>query len=146
MNKSLLDTDTLSEINKGRDQQVLVRASQYLATHLRFTVSVVTVMEIVRGYYLAKNPQRLAHFLAGLAAEEVLTFHQSTAELAGKIDADLIASGQPIGRADPMIAATAIEHGLALATGNTSHYNRIQTLGYPLVLENWRTAAPPTAP
>ncbi len=31
-----------------------------------------------------------------------------------------------------MIAAVAITHGLELATGNISHYQRIQQLGYPL--------------
>ena len=43
-----------------------------------------------------------------------------------------------IGRADPMIAATAIIQGLELVTGNTAHYQRIQQLGYPLTLANWR--------
>jgi hypothetical protein len=28
--------------------------------------------------------------------------------------------------------------GLELATGNTAHYQRIQQLGYPLTLVNWR--------
>jgi tRNA(fMet)-specific endonuclease VapC len=37
-----------------------------------------------------------------------------------------------------MIAALAIRNGLELATGNTSHYQRIQQLGYPLTLVNWR--------
>jgi len=49
------------------------------------------------------------------------------------------ARGQPIGTADPMIAAIAIEHGLQLVTGNTAHFQRIQRLGYPLTLANWRT-------
>jgi len=40
--------------------------------------------------------------------------------------------------ADPMIAALAIEHGLDLITGNTAHFQRIQKLGYPLSLVNWR--------
>ena len=37
-----------------------------------------------------------------------------------------------------MIAAIAMTQGLELATGNTSHYQRIQQLGYPLMLVNWR--------
>ena len=37
-----------------------------------------------------------------------------------------------------MIAATAITHGLELVTGNTAHYQRVQQLGYPLILANWR--------
>ena len=105
-----------------------------------FTFSSVTVMEVVRGYYLAGRLEKLSEFLASLADHEVLAFSESTAELAGKIDADLLRTGQPIGRADPMIAATAIEHDLFLVTGNTKHFERVQTLGYPLRLENWRGA------
>lgn len=38
-----------------------------------------------------------------------------------------------------MIAAIALRHGLTLVTGNLSHYQRIQALGYGLKLDNWRT-------
>jgi tRNA(fMet)-specific endonuclease VapC len=31
-----------------------------------------------------------------------------------------------------------LQHSLELVTGNTAHYQRIQGLGYPLVLHNWR--------
>jgi tRNA(fMet)-specific endonuclease VapC len=37
-----------------------------------------------------------------------------------------------------MIAAIALTHGLELVTGNTSHFQRIQQIGYPLILANWR--------
>ena len=37
-----------------------------------------------------------------------------------------------------MIAAVALTDGLELVTGNTSHYQRVQQLGYPLALVNWR--------
>ena len=37
-----------------------------------------------------------------------------------------------------MIAALAIVNGLELVTGNTTHDQRVQQLGYPLVLANWR--------
>jgi predicted nucleic acid-binding protein len=54
------------------------------------------------------------------------------------LDADLERTGQPIGRADPMIAALALRHDLTLVTGNIAHYQRIQALGYNLSLDNWR--------
>ena len=46
--------------------------------------------------------------------------------------------GSGVGRADPMLAATALRHGLELVTGNAAHFQRIQQIGYPLVLVNWR--------
>ena len=56
----------------------------------------------------------------------------------GQIAGDLDRVGRPIGRCDPMIAAIALTHGLELATGNTSHYQRTQQFGYPLILVNRR--------
>ncbi len=63
----------------------------------------------------------------------------NSAEVAGRIYADLERAGQPIGRADPMIAAIAIRNGLTLITGNTAHYERIKNLNYDLRLGNWRS-------
>jgi len=37
-----------------------------------------------------------------------------------------------------MIAAQAIVHDLVLVSGNLAHYHRIQALGYPLQVVNWR--------
>ena len=140
MNKSLLDTDTLSGIYKARDRALHATAERYLATFGCFSMSAVTVMEVVRGYCLAGSLQKLGDFLSGLANHEVYHFRSSTAELAGRIDADLWRTGQPIGREDPMIAATAIEQDFVLVSSNTSHYQRIQSLGYPLKLDDWRGA------
>ena len=140
MIRSFLDTDMLSEVNKAVDAGLVQVASNYLVEHGSFTMSSITVMEVVRGYRLANRLDRLEVFLTTLSAHEVLPFTRSTAELAGKIDADLIRTGQPIGRADPMIAATAIEHSLQLDTGNISHFMRIRDLGYSLELTNWRSA------
>ena len=126
----------LSGINKAYGRTLLATAERYLATYGAFTFSSVTVMEVVRGYYLAARPERLTEFIASLADQEILAFTESTAELAGKIDADLLKSGQPIRSADPMIAETAIEHNLDLVTGNVKHFERIAALGYPLRLEN----------
>lgn len=68
----------------------------------------------------------------------MLTIELSDAELAGRIYADLERTGQPIGLADAMIAAIAIQRDLLLVSGNLSHYERIQALGYNLKLDNWR--------
>jgi tRNA(fMet)-specific endonuclease VapC len=68
----------------------------------------------------------------------VIPFDRAAAELAGRIAGELERIGQPIGTADPMIAAIALHHGLELVTGNTAHFQRIQQIGYPLTLINWR--------
>ena len=138
MNKALLDTDTFSEMLKRVDPTVTAHASNYRRAFGRYTVSAVTVMEMVKGYRSNQATRQLQTFLAALAAEEVIPFDQPVAELAGEIAGELARTGRPIGVADPMIAAIAITHRLELVTGNTRHFERVRQLGYPLTLTNWR--------
>jgi predicted nucleic acid-binding protein len=76
------------------------------------------------------TPSRLFRFRLLSAAFALTSQHKTAYCACGSI--------QPIGRADPMIAAIAIDQGLELVTGNTAHYQLIQELGYPLTLVNWR--------
>jgi tRNA(fMet)-specific endonuclease VapC len=138
VNKALLDTDILSEIGKGKNPAIAANARTYRRAFGFYSFSTVSVLEIVRGYQKAQQIQRLNAFMASIAAEEILPLDVAAAELAGRITGDLERTGQPIGRADPMIAATAIDQGLELVTGNTVHFQRIQQLGYSLTLVNWR--------
>jgi tRNA(fMet)-specific endonuclease VapC len=138
LNKAILDTDILSEIGKAKDPIVAGNAKTYRRSFGHYTLSAVTVMEIVRGFQRTQATARLNAFLATLPHMEVLDFDQPAAELAGRIAGELERTGRPIDMADTMIAAIALEHGLELVTGNTAHFQRVQQLGYPLTLVNWR--------
>jgi tRNA(fMet)-specific endonuclease VapC len=138
LNKALLDTDILSEIIKGVDQTVARNATAYRQALGCYTLSAVTVMEIVRGFQKNQSLRRLQAFLASLATEEAIAFDQADGELAGRIAGELERVGRPIGTADTMIAAIALGHGFDLVTGNTAHFQRVQQVGYPLTLVNWR--------
>ena len=52
-------------------------------------------------------------------------------------------TGLTIGLADPMIAAITLLRDLDRVTGNIRHYQRIQEIGHPLRLVNWRGEADP---
>lgn len=138
LNKALLDTDIFSEITKGINPTVAAHARAYRQTFGCYTISAVTFMESVRGYQKKQASKQLQSFLAAIVSEEVIPFDQTNAELAGIIGGELERTGRPIGLADTMIAAIAITHGLELVTGNTAHFQRVQQLGYPLTLANWR--------
>jgi len=138
MNKALLDTDILSEILRARNPIVVQRVSLYKAAFGSLTISSITVMEIIKGLHKVNRDDATRKFLEGLTQTEILTFDHASAQVAGRIYGDLERLGQPIGRADPMIAAIAIQNNLTLASGNTEHYQRIQALGYPLEMDNWR--------
>ena len=51
MNKALLDTDILSEILKAKNAGVVANAIKYKEGFGHFTISVITVMEIVKGLH-----------------------------------------------------------------------------------------------
>jgi predicted nucleic acid-binding protein len=138
LNKAIIDTDIFSEITKGVNQTVAANARVYRTAFARYTISAVTFMEVIRGYQRKQASRQLQSFLAAIVSEEVIPFGQPAAELAGKIAGELERVGRPIGVTDPMIAAIAIDQGLELITGNTTHFQRIQQLGYPLTLVNWR--------
>lgn len=138
MKKTLLDTDIFSEILKKKNANVVMRAEQYRMAFGCYTFSTITVLEIVKGFHKVHREERLLQFLSTINTAEILTLSVKSAELAGRIYADLERTGQPIGRADPMIAAIALEHGMVLSTGNINHYQRIRDLGYDLKIENWK--------
>jgi predicted nucleic acid-binding protein len=143
VNKALLDTDIYSEVLKAKNPTVAQNAALYHQQHGVYTVSVITVMEVVQGFHRVQNARRLLNFLNAVGLEHIIVFDRSAAELAGRISGDLERTGQNIGLADPMIAAIALQHGLELVTGNTAHFQRIQQLGYPLTLANWRICGGP---
>jgi len=138
MEKTLLDTDIFSEILKKKHVNVVLKAEQYRIAFGHYTISTITILEIVKGFHKVHREEKLLQFLSTITTAEILTLSLKSAELAGRIYADLERTGQPIGRADPMIAAIALEHDLVLSTGNVNHYQRIKNVGYDLNIENWK--------
>ena len=63
-----------------------------------------------------------------LAPYEMLEITPETAWIYGSIYRDLASQGNLIGTNDLWIAATAITHGLPLATGNVHEFQRVQGL------------------
>ena len=139
MDKALLDTDIFSEILKGRNESVARNASAYRQQFRRYTLSAITVMEVVKGLQQVNRHDHIDVLLSALSAEEILAFDRETAQVAGRIYGELERTGRPIGRADPMVAAIALQHKLVLVTGNVKHFERIQSLGFPLSVCDWRT-------
>jgi tRNA(fMet)-specific endonuclease VapC len=123
---------------KGKNLNIIRQANNYYQKWGQYTISTITVLEIIKGFHKVQRESHIEQFLSTLSNTEILTLNLKSAELAGRIYADLERTGQPIGRADPMIAAIALENNLVLVTGNLRHYQRIQKLGYSLKLDNWK--------
>lgn len=119
-----------------------MRARAYQAAEARFTISSITVLEVVKGLHKVHREAEVERFLATLPTLEVIAVSTDEAVEAGRIYAELERTGQPIGQADLMLAAVAIVHGLVLVTGNEDHYRRMQRLPRNLAIENWRSPVP----
>lgn len=138
MTRALLDTDILSEILRKRNERVDQAAKRYLDSFDHYTLSVMSVAEVIHGLSRIRNDKGRDHFLNFIGIHEVLCVGIDESILAGEIIAELELVGLPIGHIDPFIAAIALTHRIPLVTGNTRHFQRVKDLGYPLELQNWR--------
>ena len=95
-------------------------------------VSAVTVWEIFRAAEKGKVPAKAAKAALALISEfKAVPLTREAAALGGAIWAKI---GLMIGERDSMIAGSAVAHGFAMVTDNTSEFGRVPGL----VVENWR--------
>lgn len=121
----LLDTDVCIEILRGNEAVIARRE----ATLDEVATTWITAAELSFGAAKSRAPERnqmlVAEFLGTLA---VLDMAYASAELFGRLKAELEAGGKRLADADLFIAAIALTHGATLATGNRRHYSRIPAL------------------
>ena len=130
----LLDTDTLSEIMRGRDSNIVQRAREYLRTHGRFRISIISRYEILRGLKVKQAVRQIALFEERCRESVVYPLTDDIILKASDIYAYLYNQGLLISDADILIASTALVNNLTLITGNLGHFNRISNL----VSQSWK--------
>jgi len=119
----LVDTNVLSELPRPRPNPNVLRWFDSLETiHL----SVVTLEELAFGVARAPSAKRprLARWLDLLLETRpvVLDVTAAIARASGELRAAREARGRRVAQADMLIAATALTHGLTLATRNTRDF------------------------
>ena len=134
--KYLLDTCVLSEFVKATPSE---RVQTWMAqqNEAALFVSALSIAELTRG--IAKLPHskrksELSTWLSQLEASfgsRVLPFTSSTSGYWGEMCAATETKGKPLASFDSLIAATAVEHGLALVTLNEKDFTAA-----PLVVIN----------
>jgi tRNA(fMet)-specific endonuclease VapC len=134
MRAAILDTDILSEVLKRKDPQVAAHAQRYLSLHSRLAFSAMSVYEILRGLQATYATRQRADFLRIAGTSEVLPVSSTVLERAADLWAEGRRGGHPHDDADLIIAATALEAGRVLVTGNTPHFQWIPGLD----IEDWR--------
>ena len=137
--KVLLDTDILSKVLRG-EPLVLAQATAYLQQHTKFTFSLITQYEILRGLKAKTALVQLQRFQQFCVSCEILPLTEEIIFKASDIYAELYRRGELVGDVDILIGATAIVHDLLLNTNNVKHFHRIPLLR----LENWSQAVDET--
>lgn len=133
--KYLFDTDICISLLDGREPQKQARILAKLEKQVtEIGLSVITVAELVFG---VENSQHRKTNFAALDAFlmdfTILPFDEAAAREAGVVRAGLEKAGQRIGAMDTLISAHAKSLGLAVVTGNESHFSRVRGLK----VENW---------
>ena len=132
----LIDTSTLSEVIKGHDTNVQARARLYLESHQRFTFSIMTRFEVLRGLHAKAADRQLANFEVFCSRSVVLPLDDTAIVEAAEIYGFLHQKGLLIDDVDILIAATAKVRGMGVITENPYHFNRVPNLE----VRNWRSA------
>ncbi|MGI8864525.1 MAG: PIN domain-containing protein [Solirubrobacteraceae bacterium] len=123
----LIDTDLLVDLERGVGS---AEVDQVIGEQER-AISVITVSELLHGVYRATGDRRarrrafVEHLLAGLRA---IPITDSVARVHADIWAQLAEDGNVIGAHDLWIAATAIAHGLSVASRNQTDFQRVPGL------------------
>jgi predicted nucleic acid-binding protein len=123
----LIDTDMLVDLERGVANPAVEQA---IGTEER-AISVITVSELLHGVHRAKGAQRTRRraFVEHLLAElQAIPITETVARVHADVWARLAARGQVIGAHDLWIAATALAHGLGIATGNADEFERVPGL------------------
>lgn len=127
----LLDTNVLSELRKGSKCDARARAWAISTGQQRHCISVLSLGEIRKGIELLRrrSPRQCAPFelwLEQLAADhhsDILPITDPIADRWGRLMAQ-----RTLPVIDGLIAATALEHGLVIATRNEADFTHIAGL------------------
>lgn len=117
----LIDTDVLIWFMRGH-----LDAARRLQPLTPWRISVVTYIELAQG---CRNKTELARLKKGLAAHQtqVLQLTAAISERAAVL-IDALALSHSLQLGDALIAATALEHDLAVLSGNVRHFAAVPGL------------------
>lgn len=138
IHRGVLDTDTLSEILKGRNLLVLARATEYASLHGRFTFTAVSVLEVLYGLHHKDARRQLLRAEEEFADNEVIIPTLEDYKTAGRIRGLARTRGRQLTSDDCLIGAAAARLGLPVITGNTGHFVTMQAVGLEIRLEDWK--------
>ena len=130
-----LDTNACIALINGKPASVRARFQRIVDGGADVNVSTVAAFELWYGVGKSQqrdgNTGRLETFFAGPI--RLAAFDEEDAKFAGKLRAEIEATGRPIGAYDLLIAGQALRHAATLVTANAREFARVKGL----VWEDW---------
>ncbi|GJM40700.1 MAG: ribonuclease VapC [Ardenticatenaceae bacterium] len=115
----LIDTDVIIWYMRGSE-----KAKEMIEAYPRFSISVVTYMELVQGMRNKNELRALRRALRAWKTELIYINEEISSKAMFFVEQYYLSHSVHL--ADALIAATAVTHGLSLLTGNTKHYTPIK--------------------
>lgn len=120
----LLDTDFLVDILRKK-KEALVKLEEFLQSPDNLYITHINLCELYKGAYKSEKVHKnLADIDQLLNFVDVLPFTKTADQQFGKLYTDLEKKGELIGEMDVLIASIALDHGVAIVTGNEDHYRK----------------------
>jgi tRNA(fMet)-specific endonuclease VapC len=132
--KAILDSNTLSELIKRKNKNIVRHAVRYVRIMKRFAIASVSIYEVRRWLLLKKATSQLESLDGICHSNDILELNQPVLDIATELWVDSRRRGLVSDDADLFIAATALHHHYRLISGNTTHFDWIPNLD----LEDWQ--------
>lgn len=139
MNLSL-DTSEFVHLLRSPARMTQTALDRAVLGGFKLLVSSIARHELVSGALLSAAPERRMAQLEELLVQfEKPDFTPDDASASGRLRADLLRQGTPIGDIDTLIAGQALARGWTVVTRNVRHFGRVPGLG----LIDWSMGSDP---
>ena len=126
--KVIIDTDILIDVLRSKKEAIAL-VSEFELKKFLLATTAVNAFELYYGARKSNQPEKgLQSTKILLSRLVILPFTTKSAQIAGRIYAELEKGGQPIGLRDSFVAAIALTRGFAVATRNIQHFSKVTDL------------------
>ncbi|WP_457557497.1 type II toxin-antitoxin system VapC family toxin [Candidatus Harpocratesius sp.] len=129
----ILDTDILISFLRNKKKAVQ-EIKKLIESESNLKTTIINVGELYTGAYLSSQIAKDINAIDKLLKKfDILEFSTEDARIFGQIQANLINTGNKIGKMDMLIGSIALNHGETLYTRNVRHFSKIPLLK----IKNW---------
>lgn len=129
----ILDTDILISFLRNKKKAVNTMNS-LIKSKIILTTTIINVGELYTGAYLSSQVAKDISAIEKLLEKfEILEYSKEDSRVFGQIQANLIKTGNKIGKMDTIIGSIALNRNKVLITRNIKHFTKIPLLK----IKNW---------